>query len=261
MLEGQKALITGGASGIGLAVSRRFAEEGAALCLLDVAPGAGARAAKSVGGHFVEADVGDADAVNAAVAEAAEALGGLSVLINNAGAGSLAPLHSHDDALWERLIRVNLTGVFHCMRAALPFMKAGGGGAVVNNASGSAVRPTRGELPYSAAKAGVVALTMGAAQEYAPTIRVNCVSAGVIRTPMTEPLFEIPGALDPVYAATPLGRTGTAEEVAEAFLFLASSRSSFITGQNLVVDGGMGVPQAGIDQTLARMLEMMGHGR
>ncbi len=261
LLDGQRALVTGGASGIGLAVAQRFAAEGAALCLLDVDADAGEEAARALDAHFIHGDVGDPAAVGVAVRSAAERLGGLSVLVNNAGAGHLAPLHAHDDALWERLIRINLTGVFNCMRAALPIMRAGGGGTVVNNASGSAMRPTRGELPYSAAKAGVVALTKGAALEYAPTVRVNCVSAGVIRTPLTEPLFSIPGAMDPVYAATPLGRTGTAEEVAEAFLFLATSASSFVTGQELVVDGGMALPQAGIDQTLAKMLELMGHGR
>jgi len=100
-------------------------------------------------------------------------------------------------------------------------------------------------------------LEQGAAQEYGPTIRVNCVSPGLIRTPMSEALFKIPGILDPVLKSTPLERTGTAEEVADAIAFLASDRARFITGQNLVIDGGMGLAQAGIDETLRKLLEMM----
>ena len=178
-------------------------------------------------------------------------MGGLDVLVNNAGVGNFQLLDDHKPEIWQKVIDVNLTGAYHGMVAAVPLMKKSGGGAIVNNSSGSGVRPTRGELPYSAAKAGVIALTQGAAQEYGPTIRVNCVSPGLIRTPMSEALFKIPGILDPVLKSTPLERTGTAEEVADAIAFLASDRAKFITGQNLVIDGGMGLAQAGIDETLA----------
>jgi NAD(P)-dependent dehydrogenase (short-subunit alcohol dehydrogenase family) len=188
-----------------------------------------------------------------ATAEAATSLGGLSILVANAGAGFLAPLHESPLDAFARMLAVNLAGVWHALRAALPRLLERGG-AIVTVASASALRPTRGESLYSAAKAGVVALTQAAAQEYGPRIRANCVSPGVIRTPLTEGLFRSPGLLEPVTDATPLGRTGSAEEVADVVLFLCSDLSRFVTGQNLVVDGGLGLPQAGIDPVLRGIL-------
>jgi NAD(P)-dependent dehydrogenase (short-subunit alcohol dehydrogenase family) len=123
------------------------------------------------------------------------------------------------------MVAVNLAGAWHALRAAIPLLLAGGGGAIVNVASASALRPTRGESLYSAAKAGVVALTQAAALEVGPAIRVNCVCPGVIRTPLSEGLFRAPGLLDPVREATPLGRTGSAEEVADVIL-CSTSRAS-----------------------------------
>ncbi len=252
LLEGKRAIVTGGASGIGLAIGRRFAREGARVAVLDLNAEAGARAAAELGGSAHAVDVADGAAVDRAVDAACGVLGGLDVVVNNAGCGHVALLHETTPEHWKRVLGVNLDGVYHVMRAAIPRMLAGGG-AIVNNASGSGPRPTRGEVAYSAAKAGVIALTQGAAQEYGPKIRVNCVSPGVIRTPLSEPLFGIPKALDPVLAATPLGRTGSAEDVAAVVLFLACELSAFMTGQNLVVDGGMGLPQAGIDDVLKRL--------
>ncbi len=260
ILDGHKAIVTGGATGIGAAVCKRFAEEGASISVLDINAEQSRATAQSVGGSFYETDVSDAGAVGDAIDAAAIEMGGISILFNNAGFGNLQKLADHSEEMWDRLIAVNLSGVFHCMRAAAPYLAESGTGAIVNNSSGSGVRPTRGELPYSAAKAGVIALTQGAAQEYAPKVRVNAVSPGLVRTPMTEPLFTIPGALDPVYESVPLARAGTAEEVAEVVLFLASAMSGYMTGQNLVIDGGMGLPQAGIDRVLKSMLEMMKPG-
>jgi NAD(P)-dependent dehydrogenase (short-subunit alcohol dehydrogenase family) len=254
LLEGKRAIVTGGASGIGLAVCRRFSAEGARLAVFDVNAEAAERTAKELAGLAYAIDVADGLAMESAVRSAAERMGGLDILVNNAGCGHVGLLHEIPPEAWERVLAVNLTGVYHGMRAALPIMLAAGGGSIVSNASGSGPRPTRGELAYSAAKAGVVALTMGAAQEYGPTVRVNCVSPGMIRTPLSELLFQIPKALDPVLAATPLARTGTPEDVASVILFLASDLSGFMTGQNLLVDGGLGLPQAGIDVVLKRML-------
>jgi len=256
-LAGRPAIITGGARGIGYAVATRLSEAGARVALFDSDANGVEKAAATLDAIAFEVDVRDSAAVDRAVAEAHERLGGLRILVNNAGVGALQPFHEYSDASFADLIAVNLSGTFHCMRAAIPLMIEAGGGAIVNNASGSAVRPTRGEMPYSAAKAGVVAMTASAAQEYGPTLRVNAVSPGVIRTPLTELLFKIPRALDPVERATPLGRTGTADEVADAIYFLCSDLSSYITGQNLVIDGGMSLPQAGIDETLRSSLEMM----
>jgi len=247
--------VTRGASGIGLATARRLAEEGAHVAILDV-DGAGAeRAAGEVGGLAFAVEVCDGARVEDATREAARALGGLSLLVANAGAGFLAPLHASPAEAFERVVAVNLAGVWHTLRSAIPCLLEGGGGAIVNVASASALRPTRGESLYSAAKARVVALTQGAAQEYGPGIRVNCVSPGVIRTPLSEALFRAPGLLDPVREATPLARTGTAGEVADVIVFLLSDLARFVTGQNLVVDGGLGLPQAGIDPVLRGILD------
>jgi len=260
LLDGKRAIVTGGASGIGQAVCRRFASEGARIAVFDLNAEAAERTAQELGGLAYAVDVADGRAVEDAVRNAAERMGGLDILLNNAGCGHVGLLHETPPEAWERVLAVNLTGVYHGMRAAIPIMLVGGGGSVVNNASGSGPRPTRGELAYSAAKAGVVALTMGAAQEYGPTVRVNCVSPGMIRTPLSELLFRIPKALDPVLDATPLARTGTPEDVANVMLFLASDLSGFMTGQNLLVDGGLGLPQAGIDLVLKRMLEKLRAG-
>ena len=256
-LDGERALVTGGASGIGRAVCERFAAAGAKVAILDRDGDGASAVAKAIDGVAYPVDVRDAKAVDAATGAAAERLGGLSILVTNAGASGLSLLHETDPARFERLVQVNLQGTFHAMRAAIPHMLAAGRGAIVNNASGSATRPTYGELAYSSAKAGVVALTRGAAQEYGPTIRVNSVSPGVIRTPMSEPLFGMDGALDPAWEATPLGRAGTADEVADVILFLASDQSRYVTGQDLIVDGGMGLGQAGITTTLRNFVDML----
>lgn len=251
--------MTGGASGIGLATARRMVAEGAAVAILDVDAEGAARAARELGAVAVAADVAGADAVTAAVAEAASRLGGLDVLFHNAGTSSLASLHRHAPADFERVVRVNLLGAFHALRAAIPLLLRseradGGAGVIVTNASGSGVRPTSGESAYSAAKAGVIALTKSVALEYGPRIRANAVSPGVIRTPLSEALFRMPGALEPVTEATPLGRPGTADDVADAVVFLASDLARFVTGQNLVVDGGLGLAQAGIDPVVRALV-------
>ena len=256
-LQDGRAVVTGGASGIGRAVCERFADEGARVAVLD-RNGDGAReVAEAIGGEAYEVDVCDAAAVAAATDAAAEAMGGVTILVTNAGLSSLSLLHETDPRRFERLVQVNLLGTFHAMRSALPHLLAAGGGTIVNNASGSATRPTYGELAYSAAKAGVVALTKGAAQEYGPTVRVNSVSPGVIRTPMSDPMFAMDGALDPTWEATPLGRAGTVDEIADVILFLAGDQSRYMTGQDLIVDGGLGLAQPGITTTLRNFVEML----
>ncbi len=256
LLDGRGALVTGAASGIGRATARRLVEEGARVALFDADGEAVAAAAKELGSLAIEGDVCDLPRLEAACAEAAEGLGNLAVLVNNAGVGQVASLERISPEDFDRLIRVNLTGAWNAVRAAAPFLRAAGG-AIVNNASLSGVRATRGEGAYSAAKAGVISLTQSAALELAPSVRVNCVSPGVIRTPLTEPLFRMEGMLDSVLRATPLERPGSAEEVADVIVFLASDRARYVTGQNLVVDGGLGLPQAGADEMLSRVLELV----
>src|SRR5262249_33581669 len=151
------------ASGIGLETAKLFAQQGAKVALID-RDGDGARkAAAEVDGVAFEVDVRDGDALDAAVNDAASKLSDLSILINSAGSGDLRPLHTVDDRLWHRLIDVNLSGVHYGMRSAIPHMLERGGGAIVNIASLSGISPTRNEAPYSAAKAGVIALTASGA--------------------------------------------------------------------------------------------------
>jgi NAD(P)-dependent dehydrogenase (short-subunit alcohol dehydrogenase family) len=257
LLDGKCAAVTGAASGIGRDVALRFATEGARVAVLDIDGDGAARVASEVGGSAHACDVADSAAVGRSLGEAAAAMGRLDVLVNNAGASHLAPLAATGDEHWRRVLDVNLSGVFYALRAAVPLMLRGGGGAIVNNASGSAPRPTRGESAYSAAKAGVVALTQAAAQEHGPKIRVNCVSPGLIRTPMSEALFARAEILEPVRRSAPLGRAGDSAEVADVILFLASDLSRYMTGQNLVIDGGMSLAQAGIDEVLRNLLQRM----
>jgi NAD(P)-dependent dehydrogenase (short-subunit alcohol dehydrogenase family) len=257
LLAGGRAVVTGGASGIGLATARRMREEGARVALVDVAREPLEAAGRALEAPVFVADVRDAPALEDAFRAAAQALGGLTMLFNNAGVGQVASLHRYRPADVARLVEVNLVGAYNGLRAALPLLLASGGGAVVNDASVSGLQPTRGEAPYAAAKAGVIALTQSAALEYGPRVRVNCVSPGMIRTPLTEGLFRTPGLLDPLFAAIPAGRAGTAEEVAEAVVFLCSPRSSFVTGANLVIDGGQSLVGGGIDAVLRRVLSLV----
>jgi NAD(P)-dependent dehydrogenase (short-subunit alcohol dehydrogenase family) len=256
-LDGRVAIITGGGSGIGAATARRFAAEGATVAVFDRdAETAGAVAAE-VGGHAYALDVRDGDEVAEVIDRVAQTVGQVDILVNNAGTGDLRPLHTVDDKLWHRLIDVNLTGTFNATRSVIPFMLETGGGAIVNIASVSGLAPTRNEAAYSAAKAGVIALTKSGALEYGPTVRVNCVAPGHVRTPMTAVWAQMPDAFEPIAEAIPLRRIGEAEEIAEAILFLASDRASYITGQTLVVDGGVILPQAGTDAALAKLFDRL----
>ena len=213
--------------------------------------------AEEVDGHAYALDVRDAAEVTEVVERVAQTLGRIDILVNNAGTGDLRPLHTVDDKLWHRLIDVNLTGTFNATRAVVPYMLESGGGAVVNNASLSGLVPTRNEAAYSAAKAGVVSLTKSGALEYGPTVRVNCVAPGHVRTPMTAVWEQMPDAFEPIAEAIPLGRIGEPEEVAEVILFLASDRASYVTGQTLLVDGGVSLPQAGTDAALAKVFDRL----
>lgn len=247
---GRSAVVTGGGSGIGEALCTLFAAEGAAVTVLDRNAEAAARVAEAIGGRSVAVDVRDGDAVTAAIREAAEAMGGLTDMVNNAGLGTAKPLLQYSDKEWALLIGVNLTGVFHGIRAAAPIMLEAGKGSIVNNASLTAIRPTRGEGPYSAAKAGVLALTQNAAMELAPAIRVNAVAPGMVWTPLTELIAGNDEWRTAAESGTPAGRIGSASEVAEVIAFLASDAASYVTGQTIVVDGGSILPSLQSDALL-----------
>jgi len=256
-LEGQVAIITGGGSGIGAATARRFATEGATVAVFDRDAETASAVAAEVNGHAYALDVRNGDEVSEVIDRVAQTVGQVDIIVNNAGTGDLRPLHTVDDKLWHRLIDVNLTGTFNATRSVIPYMLETGGGAIVNVASVSGLAPTRNEAAYSADKAGVIALTKSGALEYGPTVRVNCVAPGHVRTPMTAVWDQMPDAFAPIAEAIPLGRIGEADEIAEAILFLASDRASYITGQTLVVDGGVILPQAGTDAALAKLFSRL----
>lgn len=249
LLDGQRAIVTGGAAGIGRATVERFVAEGARVAVLDVDAEGARTLAAAVGGVAVVADVADPEACAAGIERAAEELGGLSILVNNAGIGAAMPLHLYRDEDWSRIVGVNLDGTFFATRAAVPLLTASRG-CIVNVASLTGVRPTRFEAPYSAAKAGVISLTMAAALEYAPDIRVNCVSPGFIDTNLTAIVLADDERRATVEEATPLGRVGTAEDVANVITFLASPQAAYVTGQNIVVDGGSALPNTQADAIL-----------
>jgi NAD(P)-dependent dehydrogenase (short-subunit alcohol dehydrogenase family) len=148
------------------------------------------------------------------------------------------------------VVDVSMRGTFNGIRSAAPVMVAAGGGSIVNVASVSGVRPTRGEAPYSAAKAAVIALTQSAALEYGPTLRVNCVSPGLIETELTAPLLGDEKVRAALERRTPLGRVGTVEDVAAVITFLCSDMASYVTGVNLVVDGGSVLPSSQVESVL-----------
>jgi NAD(P)-dependent dehydrogenase (short-subunit alcohol dehydrogenase family) len=254
LLDGQRAVITGGASGIGRATARAMAREGAAVSVIDLNGDGASMVADEIGGHAFAADVTEPDGLKGAIDDAAAAMGGITALFNNAGIGGMSPLHEWSPEEWNRLVAVNLTGVYLGFRAAIPHLREAGRGSVVSTASISGTRPAAGEAPYSAAKAGVAAITASAALEYGPLIRVNSVSPGMIVTALTEPLIQfLPDERERFERTTPLGRLGEPEDIADVVVFLCSDLARFITGQNIVVDGGMTLHGSGIDGILQKV--------
>jgi NAD(P)-dependent dehydrogenase (short-subunit alcohol dehydrogenase family) len=260
LLQGRGAVITGGGSGIGRATARRFAEHGARVAVLDIDGDAVDRVANEIDGISYAVDVTDYEALAAAIGDAADRFGGLAYLYNNAGGSTLSPVHEFPLDEWRRIVDLNLTGVFHGFRAGVPLIRAAGGGAIVSTASISGTRPSAGEAPYAASKAAVAALTATAALEYAPDIRVNAVSPGMIHTALTDLLLTDRGMNEEktMIDKTPLARVGAPEDIADVVLFLCSDLARFVTGQNLVVDGGMTLHGAGVDGVLEKVLAMMG---
>ena len=247
LLDGHRAVVTGGASGIGRAACRRLAAEGARVAVLDLDAEGGAAVAEEVGGVSMAVDVADPDAVQEAVDAAARQLDGLSIVFANAGIGTLASVGEMSPGEWRRITGVCLDGAFFTIHAAVPHLVANGDGRVVTTASISGVRPAEGESAYAASKLGVIGLTASLALEYGPVIRANAVSPGMIATTMTGPLVNDPTIAERMVAKTPAARIGDPEDVADVVLFLVSDLARFVTGQNIVVDGGMTLHGSGID--------------
>jgi len=259
LLGGKAAFVTGGGSGIGAATCRRFAAEGARVAVVDIDGDTAKAVAGEIDGIAYAVDVTDYDEVAEAARDADVQLGGLTSVFNNAGGSNLSPIHDYDVAEWTRIVTLNLTGVFHGFKATAPLLLANGatgarGCAIVSTASISGTRPAAGEAPYAAAKAAVAALTASAALEYAPTIRVNAISPGMIATGLTSPLLAMDWAVPHMEAKTPLARIGTPEDIADVVCFLCSDLARFVTGQNLVIDGGMTLHGSGVDGLLDRFL-------
>jgi NAD(P)-dependent dehydrogenase (short-subunit alcohol dehydrogenase family) len=243
-LEGRVAVVTGGASGIGLASARRLASEGAKVVIADLSPVEGKAAADEIGGAFVQTDVTDAEQVEGMYASAREALGRIDVLFNNAG------ISPNDDAsvldtsaeAWQRVQDVNLKSVFLCCKHGIPHLLESGGGSVINTASFVAVMgAATSQISYTASKGGVLAMSRELGVEFARRgVRVNALCPGPVNTPLLQELYaKDEEAAQRRLVHLPMGRFAEAREIANGALFLASDESSYVTAQTFLVDGGL----------------------
>ncbi|HEX7080625.1 MAG TPA: SDR family oxidoreductase [Gammaproteobacteria bacterium] len=242
MLKDKVAVVTGAGSGIGRAVARKLAAAGARVVVSDIDEEGGHDTVAAIGAGgaeavFFKADTSRPEDNDALVAEAVKRFGGLHVAVNNAGIGGpMAPVGEYPIEGWDKVIAVNLSGVFYGMRYQIPVMKRGGG-SIVNMASILGQVGFRNSAAYVAAKHGVVGLTRNAAIEYArDNVRVNAVGPGFIKTPLIENLDA--DTLKALEGLHPIGRLGEADEVAELVLWLCSDKASFVTGSYYAVDGG-----------------------
>jgi 3alpha(or 20beta)-hydroxysteroid dehydrogenase len=239
-LDGRVCLVTGGARGIGEAYVRALHAASGRVVVADILDDEGAALAAELGERalYVHLDVTDESQWQAAVAASVDAFGAVDVLVNNAGIANAAPIEHLTTAKWDAVIAVNLTGTFFGCRAVVPAMKAQGRGSIINISSVEGMRGSPGLHGYTAAKFGVRGLSQSLAVELGPFgIRVNSVHPGFIRTTMTD-------RIDPAHLDIPLGRPGDPSDVAGTVVFLASDASSFTSGAEFVVDGGMiaGIP-------------------
>jgi NAD(P)-dependent dehydrogenase (short-subunit alcohol dehydrogenase family) len=247
--EGKVALVTGGGSGIGRATAIMLANKGAKVVVADIDMQGGEKTvrmidAKGSEATFVKTDVSQASEVEAMIKKAVETYGRLDCAHNNAGISppGHAPIVEFSEQDWHRIIGINLTGVWLCMKYEIPHMLAQGGGAIVNTSSLGGVEGIPGDSGYTASKFGVVGITKAVALEYAEAgIRVNAVCPGYTRTPMPLGIIEQTDGLteEMILTKVPMKRWGEPEEIAEMVVWLCSDSASFVTGQTLLVDGGL----------------------
>jgi NAD(P)-dependent dehydrogenase (short-subunit alcohol dehydrogenase family) len=246
---GKVAFVTGAAGGIGRATALAFAREGAGVVVADVSEQGNqetARMIEEAGGRAlaVRCDVTRSEDAKAALDKAVETFGRLDVAFNNAGVEQpIMPAADLTEEEWDRIVAINLRGVFLCMKHEIPLMLEQGGGAIVNTSSGAGVKGFAGQAAYCAAKYGIVGLSKAAALDYAKAnIRVNAVCPGIIETPMMDRFSGgTSEGRERVIAQEPIGRMGTPEEIAAAVVWLCSDAASFATGHAMVVDGGQTV--------------------
>jgi meso-butanediol dehydrogenase/(S,S)-butanediol dehydrogenase/diacetyl reductase len=241
--SGKVAIVTGGASGIGAATARRLHGEGACVLIADVNGALGEALAHDLGdgrASYRAVDVASWNEVEAMVDAAVAAYGRLDILFNNAGVGSFAATPDLSVEEWRRVIDIDLSGVFYGCRAAIPVMKAQGGGAIINTASASGLAGDYSFAAYNAAKGGVVNYTRAAGIDHARDgVRINAVCPGPVDTPIIAGIDAWPGVRDAWNERVPMGRFARAEEIAGVVAFLASDDASYMTGAIIAVDGGL----------------------